>query len=138
MSLTGFNLRRRLAAQQAAEEEARRVAEQAPKKPKAIDEMTVAELKIYAAEKGIALGGATKKADILAAIKGAEEPSAGGGNDGGQGQDPKGDPGRDGGANENAVTADQGTADDKREADVNAANEDAEQGVPGNGGDGDE
>ena len=37
-----------------------------------IDGMTVDQLKAYAAEKGIDLGGATLKADILAAIKGHE------------------------------------------------------------------
>lgn len=35
------------------------------------DEMTVAELKAYAAANNIDLGEATKKADILAAIKNA-------------------------------------------------------------------
>lgn len=34
--------------------------------------MTVQQLKDYAAENGIDLGGATLKADILAAIKGAQ------------------------------------------------------------------
>ncbi|MBQ6712502.1 MAG: hypothetical protein IJN28_01770 [Selenomonadales bacterium] len=38
---------------------------------KAIDDMTVAELKEYAAAHDIKLGEATKKADILAAIKNA-------------------------------------------------------------------
>ncbi|WP_027938111.1 hypothetical protein [Anaeroarcus burkinensis] len=37
-----------------------------------IDGMTVDQLKAYAAEKGVDLGGATLKADILAAIKGHE------------------------------------------------------------------
>ena len=37
----------------------------------AAEEMTVAELKAYAAENNIDLGEATKKADILAAIKNA-------------------------------------------------------------------
>ncbi len=36
-----------------------------------VDEMTVDELKAYAAENNIDLGEATKKADILAAIKNA-------------------------------------------------------------------
>lgn len=38
---------------------------------KTVDEMTVAELKDYAAALNIDLGDATKKADILAAIKNA-------------------------------------------------------------------
>lgn len=38
---------------------------------KEVDEMTVDELKAYAAENNIDLGEATKKADILAAIKNA-------------------------------------------------------------------
>lgn len=37
-----------------------------------LEEMTVAELKAHAAEKGIDLNGATKKADIIEAIKAAE------------------------------------------------------------------
>ena len=37
--------------------------------------MKVDELKAYAAEKGIDLGDATKKADILAAIRAAEAPA---------------------------------------------------------------
>lgn len=37
----------------------------------AVEEMTVAELKAYAAANNIDLGEATKKADILAAIKNA-------------------------------------------------------------------
>lgn len=37
-----------------------------------LDGMTVAQLKEYAASNGISLGGATKKADILAAIEAAE------------------------------------------------------------------
>lgn len=37
-----------------------------------LEEMTVAQLKAYAAEKGIDLNGATKKADIIEAIKAAE------------------------------------------------------------------
>lgn len=40
---------------------------------KAIDDMTVEELKVYAATHGIDLGSATLKADILAAIKAADE-----------------------------------------------------------------
>ena len=40
--------------------------------PPALEEMTVAKLKDYAAEKGIDLGKATKKADIIAAINAAE------------------------------------------------------------------
>ena len=38
----------------------------------ALEEMTVANLKAYAAAKGIDLGTATKKADIIAAINAAE------------------------------------------------------------------
>ena len=41
--------------------------------PKALEDMTVAELKAYAAEMEIELGGATKKDDILAAIQKAGE-----------------------------------------------------------------
>lgn len=44
-------------------------------KPKALDDMTVDELKAYAAEHGIDLTGKTTKADILAAIKAAEAAS---------------------------------------------------------------
>lgn len=40
--------------------------------PPALEEMTVAELKAYAAENSIDLGTATKKADIIAAINAAE------------------------------------------------------------------
>ena len=40
--------------------------------PKALDDMTVDELKAYAAEKSIDISGKTLKADILAAIKAAE------------------------------------------------------------------
>lgn len=39
---------------------------------KAVDDMTIDELKAYAADNGIDLGGATLKADILAAVKAAE------------------------------------------------------------------
>lgn len=38
-----------------------------------LDEMTLAELKAYAKENGIDLDGATKKADVLAAIMAAEQ-----------------------------------------------------------------
>jgi hypothetical protein len=41
--------------------------------PKAIDDMSVAELKEYASNEGIDLGDASKKADILAAIQKTEE-----------------------------------------------------------------
>ena len=44
-------------------------------KPKELDDMTVDELKAYAAEHGIDLTGKTTKADILAAIKAAEAAS---------------------------------------------------------------
>ena len=43
---------------------------------KDLDAMTVAELKEYASENGIALTGLTLKADILAAIKTAEGVTA--------------------------------------------------------------
>lgn len=63
-NVSGFQRRRReLAAKQVAEEAAKKAAES-----KAIDEMTVAELKQYATDNGIDLGDATKKADILAII----------------------------------------------------------------------
>ena len=52
--------------------------------PKPIEKRTVAELKEYAAEHGVDLGEATKKDDILAAIKAAAQPddpgAAGAGN----------------------------------------------------------
>ena len=48
-----------------------------PAKSKTVEEMTVPELQAYAAEKEIDLGDATKKADILAAIKAAEAEKAG-------------------------------------------------------------
>lgn len=51
--------------------EASEVVEEAAANP--IDKMTVEELKAYAAEKGIDLGDATKKADIRAAIELAAE-----------------------------------------------------------------
>ena len=41
-------------------------------KQEALEDMTVAQLKEYAEEKGIDLNGATKKADIIEAIKAAE------------------------------------------------------------------
>jgi hypothetical protein len=41
--------------------------------PKAVEDMTVAELKAYATENNIDLGDATKKDDILAAIQKAGE-----------------------------------------------------------------
>lgn len=44
---------------------------EAEEKKTNVDEMTVDELKAYAAENNIDLGEATKKADILAAIKNA-------------------------------------------------------------------
>ena len=47
------------------------VVEAEDKKKTNVDEMTVDELKAYAAENNIDLGEATKKADILAAIKNA-------------------------------------------------------------------
>ena len=50
-------------------------ADPAPPAPPAdpIDAMKVDELKAYAAEKGFDLGGATKKADMIAAIAAARE-----------------------------------------------------------------
>ena len=53
-------------ANEAAKEEAEKEADAV-----AVEEMTVAELKAYAAANNIDLGEATKKADILAAIKNA-------------------------------------------------------------------
>ncbi len=53
-------------ANEAAKEEAEKEANAV-----AVEEMTVAELKAYAAANNIDLGEATKKADILAAIKNA-------------------------------------------------------------------
>lgn len=49
--------------------------QQEPEQPqgKALDEMNVAELKAYAEAHGIGLGEAKKKADILAAIKTAQD-----------------------------------------------------------------
>ena len=49
--------------------------QQEPEQPqgKALDEMNVAELKAYAEARGIDLGEAKKKADILAAIKTAQD-----------------------------------------------------------------
>ena len=43
-----------------------------PMQAKPLEEMTVAELKAHAAENGIDLNGATKKADIIEVIKAAE------------------------------------------------------------------
>lgn len=43
-----------------------------PEQAEPLEEMTVAQLNEYAAEKGIDLNGATKKADIIEAIKAAE------------------------------------------------------------------
>lgn len=40
--------------------------------PKSVDNMTIAELKTYADEHNVDLEGASVKADIIAAIKGAE------------------------------------------------------------------
>lgn len=44
---------------------------------KSLEDMTIAELKAYAAEKEIDLGVATRKDDILAAIKAAEAEGTG-------------------------------------------------------------
>lgn len=77
-NVTGFQRRRReLAAKQATEEAAKQAAETKP-----IDKMTLAELKQYAAEKGIDLGTATKKADILAVIQSAQNDGGGMNEDG--------------------------------------------------------
>ena len=46
-----------------------------------IDEMTVNQLKAYAAERGIELGKAKTKADILAAIEAADPEEPEGGNE---------------------------------------------------------
>lgn len=43
-----------------------------PEQAELLEKMTVAQLKAYAAENGIDLNGATKKADIIEAIKAAE------------------------------------------------------------------
>ena len=43
-----------------------------PPGPGLVDGMTIPELQAYAEENGIDLGDATKKADILAAVKAAE------------------------------------------------------------------
>ena len=43
-----------------------------PEKAEPLEEMTVAQLKAHAAEKGVDLKGATKKADIIEKIKAAE------------------------------------------------------------------
>lgn len=54
----------------------------APEKTTDLDNMTVAELTEYAGENGIELDGATKKADIRAAIDKAAEAPAGDNEDG--------------------------------------------------------
>ena len=54
-----------------AQEQVQVEAEQAQVEQVSFEEMTVAELKAYAAANNIDLGEATKKADILAAIKNA-------------------------------------------------------------------
>lgn len=61
--------------QQEAEPEQPQEPQQEPEQPqgKALDEMNVAELKAYAEARGIDLGEAKKKADILAAIKTAQD-----------------------------------------------------------------
>jgi hypothetical protein len=46
--------------------------EEPKKKEKTVDEMTIDELKAYAESKGIDLGEATKKAEILAVVKGSK------------------------------------------------------------------
>lgn len=48
---------------------ARRIKAEAELKGKPIDEMTVTELKAYAADNGIDLTGASKKDEILAVIR---------------------------------------------------------------------
>ena len=58
-------------AQEQAQEQVQVEAEQAQVEQVSFEEMTVAELKAYAAANNIDLGEATKKADILAAIKNA-------------------------------------------------------------------
>lgn len=62
-----------LAAVAVAEKWAEPVEDQKPAEPINLDDMTVDQLKAYAAEKGIDLGDATKKADIRAAIELAAE-----------------------------------------------------------------
>ncbi|WP_438435412.1 DUF7210 family protein [Gorillibacterium sp. sgz500922] len=48
-------------------------ADETPAADKAVDDMTVAELKAYAKAQGIDLGDATKKEEILAAVKAASQ-----------------------------------------------------------------
>lgn len=78
-NVTGFQRRRRVLAakQTAAEEAAKQTVENKP-----IEEMTVAELKQYAADNGIDLSGATKKAEILTAIQSAQNDGGGMNEDG--------------------------------------------------------
>ena len=48
----------------------------APESEKALEDMTVTELRSYAAAHGIAVTGAAKKQDLLLAVQTAMEPSA--------------------------------------------------------------
>ncbi len=68
MGLAAFNARRR-AARKAAEEAA-------AKAETPLAEMTIPKLKEYAESKGIGLGDAKKKDEILAVIQAAEEAAA--------------------------------------------------------------
>ncbi len=99
MGLSAFQRRRReLAAKQAAEEAAKKAAE-----TKSIDEMTVAELKQYAADNKIDLGNAAKKAEILAVIVAHETTGDEGDQDGegtGQGDGQGGESQDEGGGND--------------------------------------
>ncbi len=72
-NVSGFQRRRRELAAKLADEEATKKTTEI----KTIDEMTVAELKQYAAENGIDLGTATKKSDILATIQAAQNDGGG-------------------------------------------------------------
>ena len=49
--------------------------DQLPETGDELDDLNVAQLKQYAATHGIELGGATKKADLIAAIRAAEDDS---------------------------------------------------------------
>ena len=51
------------------------VDEAAPAEPKTVDEMTVSELRAHATARGVDLGEASRKDEILAAVKAAQEPA---------------------------------------------------------------
>ena len=54
--------------------------------PADLEERTVAQLRALARERGVSLGGATVKADIVAAIRGALEPAGSDGEQTGDGE----------------------------------------------------